>query len=242
MLIHAGKERRATFDLGLAVWLALAAGAANAASFRSLGHFSANMTGNVSTTSEALAIGHLGTALWLISLVVAFVLGSFISALLIEVGRRRRVRGIYAVSILLEALLLLILAGVDMLWPSAAVGRLMLVGLSLLMGLQNAATTRISDGRVRTTHVSGIATDIGLELAALIGRGEAVRGDTRDVVIGRLLLHLATLGAFFTGGVAGVWGYQVAGPLVFAAIAVLLLLVALPQARRAFAGPDPQEG
>jgi uncharacterized membrane protein YoaK (UPF0700 family) len=32
-----------------------------------------------------------------------------------------------------------------------------------LMGLQNAVVTRISNARVRTTHVSGTATDIGIE-------------------------------------------------------------------------------
>ncbi|MGO8462711.1 DUF1275 family protein, partial [Rhizobium ruizarguesonis] len=37
-------------------------------------------------------------------------------------------------------------------------------GLAFLMGLQNAVVKRISDARVRTTHVSGMATDLGIEL------------------------------------------------------------------------------
>mgnify|MGYP000465543877 CR=1 FL=1 len=110
MLIHAGPERAVSFDLRLAVWLSLAAGAVNAAGFRALGYFSANMTGNVSAMSDALALGRVGTALWLASLVVGFVVGAFVSGLLIARGEARGIRGIYAFSILLEAGLLVALA------------------------------------------------------------------------------------------------------------------------------------
>ena len=71
MLIHAGRDRPVTFDLQLAVWLSLAAGAVNAAGFRALGFFSANMTGNVSSMSEGLASGDLWLALWFFSLLLA---------------------------------------------------------------------------------------------------------------------------------------------------------------------------
>ncbi|MBY5973310.1 DUF1275 domain-containing protein [Ferrimonas balearica] len=234
MLIHAGADRSVSVDLRLAVWLALAAGAVNAAGFRALGYFSANMTGNVSTLSDMLALGRIGTALWFFLLVLAFVLGAFVSGMLIEAGHRRRIRGIYAFSILLEAALLVVLALMDLYWSVAFAGHVMLIGLSALMGLQNAATTRISDGRVRTSHVSGIATDIGLELAALASPGAAPH-DTRRLVAARLGLHLATLLAFFGGGLAGVWGYELAGPVVFLAVALLLFALAVPQLRRSFA-------
>ncbi|MGI3166065.1 YoaK family protein [Pseudooceanicola sp. 200-1SW] len=234
MLIHAGQDRSVSVDLRLAIWLSLAAGAVNAAGFRALGYFSANMTGNVSTLSDMMALGRIGTALWFLALLLAFILGAFVSGLLIAMGHRRRIRGIYAFSILLEALLLVLLALMDLLWQVAFAGHLMLIGLSALMGLQNAATTRISDGRVRSTHVSGLATDIGLELAALASPGEA-GVDTRRLVAARLGLHLATLLAFFSGGLAGVWGYERTGPVVFLAVAALLLVLAVPQLRRSFA-------
>ncbi|MHC9236894.1 YoaK family protein [Pseudooceanicola sp. 502str34] len=231
MLIHAGRDRPVTFDLQLAVWLSLAAGAVNAAGFRALGFFSANMTGNVSSMSEGLASGDLWLALWFFSLLLAFILGALISGLLIEEGQRRGVRGIYAYSILLEAALLILVALMEVFWPSDRAVHLMLLGLSAIMGLQNAATTRISDGRVRTSHVSGIATDIGLELAALLRPHGARRDPATRATASRLILHAATLGAFFGGGVIGAWGYALAGPLLFLGVAGLLLAVALPAVR-----------
>ncbi|MET3901247.1 uncharacterized membrane protein YoaK (UPF0700 family) [Devosia sp. UYZn731] len=73
------------------------------------------------------------------------------------------------------------------------------LGLSFAMGLQNAATTRISDARVRTTHVSGMATDIGISLASL-----TIKAQDADGSRARLWLHLSTIFAFLLGGVIGV--------------------------------------
>ncbi|WP_158967454.1 YoaK family protein [Chachezhania sediminis] len=231
MLINVGQDRTVAIDLRLAVWLSLVAGAVNAAGFRALGYFSANMTGNVSTLSDMLAIGRLGVALWFASLVLAFIFGAFVSALLVEAGQARRIRGIYAFSILAEALLLVILAALDMALPIEITGRVMMVGLSFVMGLQNAATTRISDARVRTSHVSGIATDIGIELAQLLGQGRH-----QPALRSKLLLHVATLAAFFGGGLAGVWGYERIGPTIFLLVAALLVALAVPELRRVYAG------
>ncbi len=235
MLIHVGEERTVAVDLRLAAWLALVAGAVNAAGFRALGFFSANMTGNVSTLSDMLALGRWRLAGWLAALVAAFIAGAFVSGLLIDAGRRRQIRGIYAFSIVLEALLLIGIAGLDMALGRGPGDYAMLLGLSFVMGLQNAATTRISDARVRTSHVSGIATDIGLELSALTAR-EADR--PRAVTRARLLLHGATLAAFLFGGVAGVLGYEWIGPLVFVAVAGLLLALALPELGRALGAEE----
>ncbi len=234
VLIHAGDDRSVSIDLALAVWLALVAGAVNAAGFRALGYFSANMTGNVSTATDLLALGRFGTAIWFLLLLLAFVFGAFASGVLIDVGQRRRLHGIYALSILLEAGLLIVLTILDMVWAAAMSEHLMMIGLSFLMGLQNAASTKISDGRVRTSHVSGIATDLGLELAALLpGARDA---ETRQVLRSRLLLHVATLCSFFAGGIAGVLGYERIGPMVFALAAALLIVIAVPELRKVYRG------
>lgn len=231
MLIHTGTSRTVTVDLRLATWLSLLAGAINAAGFRSLGLFSGNMTGNVSALSDYLALGNLRLAVWAVSLVTAFIVGAFASALLIEVGQRRRIHGIYAYSILAEAVLLALIGLADLGLPAMHSDRLVLVGVAFVMGLQNAATTRISDARVRTTHVTGISTDIGVELAILLGNARSQSG--RGVVRDRLVLHVATLGAFLLGGIGGVLIYGWIGAGLFLLIAAALLALALPEARRA---------
>lgn len=221
MLIHEGDQRSPAIDVKLAILLAAVAGALNASGFQAAGFFSANMTGNVSSLSDQIGLGHFGVSGMFIALILAFVTGAFCSGLLIEAGRRRGIRGIYAYSILLEAALLAGLAIADLTLPTFGTG--LLIALSFIMGLQNAATTRISDARVRTTHVSGMATDIGLGLASLAyGNGPQ-----------RLKLHLSTLAAFLLGGIGGVVIYLTIGGWLMLVVALILLIIALPEVRRA---------
>lgn len=230
MLIHSGKDRSAAIDLRLAVLLSSIAGAVNAAGFRAMGFFSANMTGNVSVLAEHLAAWQISLVLFAAGLVAAFIGGAFVSALLIELGQKRRIRSIFAYSIVLEAVLICALALVDLALPETQRGPMILAGLSFCMGLQNAATTRISDARVRTTHLSGIATDIGIELAVLLGGARDT--DTRSVVLSRFWLHGATLIAFIGGGVLGVLVYALIGPGAYILAGVALLAIAIPEVRR----------
>jgi uncharacterized membrane protein YoaK (UPF0700 family) len=177
MLISQGAARNERINLNLACSLAAIAGALNAAAFYAVGFFSANMTGNVSALSDHLATGQWMPSLFFFAIVMVFILGSTLSSLLINAGRRQGTRGIYAYSILVEAILLALLGGAD-LWITASWRvSLLVLGLAFLMGLQNATVTRISDARVRTTHVSGMATDIGIELGIAI---DILRGQEPD--------------------------------------------------------------
>jgi uncharacterized membrane protein YoaK (UPF0700 family) len=227
MLIREGEQRTAGIDLGLATGFAGVAGAVNAAAFQATGFFSANMTGNASSLSDHIALGDFGIAWTLASLLAMFVAGALFSGILIEMGRRRGSRAIYAYSIVVEALLLICL-GFAELMMAIQDGAVLVASMSFLMGLQNAATTRISDARIRTTHVSGMATDIGLGLAALL-----IGGPGKATAIGRLQLYLCAMIAFVTGGVLGVAAWIWMGGALFVLIGTALLCVSLPEVRRA---------
>lgn len=232
MLVRSGEARDGGADRRLAWSLAGIAGAINAAGFYAVGVFSSNMTGNVSSLADHLALAELDAAAPYLALVAAFISGAAVSAVLVNAGRRRRMAHIYALSILAEAALLTSLASAD-LWLSGS-GReaLLAYGLSFLMGLQNAVVTRISDARVRTTHVTGMVTDIGIELGNLLDlawhRRQLGGHDAEtDYNAGKLLLHGITVLAFLAGGVFGVLAYRRLGPLFLFGAALLLLLLAL---------------
>lgn len=233
MLIRQGTSRTDATDRRLACTLAAVAGALNTAAFYAVGFFSANMTGNVSSLSDHAARGDWLTGVFYLLIVVIFVLGASSSTLLINAGRRRQVRSIYAVTILIEGALLMALGLVELLIPSMQKGPVLILGLSYLMGLQNAVVTHISNARVRTTHVSGMSTDIGIELSMLfdIARGKEQPAEAAQYR-SRLRLHTQTVLSFLAGGVVGVLLYQVIGNrLLFAAGAVLMAIAASGVAR-----------
>lgn len=226
MLIRVGSERTENIDLFLAGLLSSIAGALNAVGFLVAGSFTANMTGNISAFADAFAGGAFRLAFAFAGLVVAFICGAGLIALFIQWGERRRLRMVYALAIVFEALVLLWVGA--MLIQDGSRQELLVIALSFIMGLQNAVTTMISQARVRTTHVSGMATDLGIELATVIGSDAA-----RREAVPKLKLHSLTLICFALGGVAGAVVFGLAGSWLFVIAAAILLFVAVPEAVRA---------
>jgi len=161
-------------------------------------------------------------------LVAAFVCGASMAAFVIQAGEKRKLRSIYALAITAEAVILLLLGMVLILSFAHPHETLLVIILSLVMGLQNAVTTMISRARVRTTHVSGMATDIGIELVAIVGDVKS-----RQDAMPKLKLHSLTLASFAIGGVCGALLFQLVGSWLFVIAASVLLLIAVPEALRA---------
>lgn len=154
-----------------------------------------------------------------------------------NLGRRHTLHSEFAGPLLLEAALLLFfgLLGSRLAELHAYFVPLTVMLLCFTMGLQNALITKLSRAEIRTTHVTGIVTDIGIELGKMAyWNGTAppegvvvppVRGN-KD----RLHLLSMLLLSFFCGGVAGAWGFDRHGYLATLPMAILLGAVALPPA------------
>lgn len=228
MLISTENFRSHMADRQLACTLAAVAGALNTAAFEVVGFFSANMTGNVSSLSDHLAKASLAPAIFFVSIVAIFITGSAFSTLLVNAGRRNNMRKVYAFNILVEGIGLVGLGVVETWLTPHSPGVVLILCLSFFMGLQNAVVTRISNARVRTTHISGTSTDIGIELAMLfdvLRRKESPK--EAPLYIERLKLHASTLFSFLAGGVAGIWLYHALGYPFIILIGLMLIALAL---------------
>ncbi|MBL8729449.1 MAG: DUF1275 family protein [Planctomycetes bacterium] len=159
----------------LAISLSWVAGYTNALTVLTCGQVTSHLSGTVSQFGVEVAEVHWSRAGYLACLALMFLAGAFTAGALTEFGRMRRFQSIYVLPMAVEALLL---AGFAVLIDWQALGRIdgadARVWLTFLpsfaMGLQNATITRISGGVVRTTHVTGVVTDLGLELARLLFR------------------------------------------------------------------------
>lgn len=234
MLVHEGSTRTYRIDERLGWTFAAIAGALNVAGFYAFGTFSSNMTGNVSALADHLGLGEVRMALFGLLLVLAFVAGAMAATLPIDAGRTRHLPGVYAYGILGEAAMLLVLGCAAPFLPEDVRGAALALGLSFLLGLQNATVTQITNARVRTTHVTGMVTDIGIGLANLLERRPDVDRD-------KLRLHLVTVAAFLGGGILGVVLFQVMGTALLVVAACVLAALAIPgitmaRRMRAYAG------
>ena len=209
-----------TLQARLAISLALVAGHVNIVAVLTCGVVASHMTGHAGALGREVVEARFGEAAFLVALLGAFLAGAFLAGLSVEVGRARGWRSVYALPAAIElALLVAFATGVELHDPSAiemGPGRwLMGAVAALAMGVQNATVTRISSGVVRTTHLTGILTDIGHESARLAvvrrlvarGRASGVDADAgvRGTGVGewRLVLLAGIFGAFLAGSALG---------------------------------------
>jgi uncharacterized membrane protein YoaK (UPF0700 family) len=226
----AASERTGAADTLLGMALTFVAGAINAGGFLAVGQYTSHMSGILSSMADSTAVGSLELAGLGLAAFLPFVAGAACSAMLINWGRRHHLGSRYAMPLMLEAFLLL---GFGVLgWLAHPSPGFVVVAVPLLcfiMGLQNATVTKISGARMRTTHVTGIVTDIGIELGKLIYWNR--NRDKPDIVLadrGKLRLLALLLASFFIGGVTGALGFSQVGFLFSLPFALLLLLLAGP--------------
>lgn len=228
--------RDARADAQLGCTLCFIAGAANAGGFLAIGQYTSHMTGIISAIADDLVLGATALVVAGVAAVIAFASGAATSAILINWGRRHAPERQYTVPLLLEAVLLMLFGLLgslrsDLTFFVAVTAPL----LCFIMGEQNAIITKISSSRIRTTHLTGMVTDIGIELGKLGYINGAIDPETglpyppvradRD----KLLLLLALVGFYFVGAVIGALGFKQFGFLMVVPIACIpLALAGLP--------------
>jgi uncharacterized membrane protein YoaK (UPF0700 family) len=225
------RSRQSNVHLGMS--LAFNAGAINAGGFLAVNEYTSHMTGVMSTMADELALGHLDMVLAALVSLVAFLFGAATSAVLINWARRRRSRHEYTIPLLLESMLLLAFGVMGTYHHVIGASMALTIALlSYIMGLQNAMITKVSNAEIRTTHVTGMVTDIGIELGKLLYWNHSPDSLERPRVAPnyvRLRLHLGLVGAFFIGGVIGALGFKHLGYIATVPLAVTLALLSSVQ-------------
>ena len=226
----AGLKRSAQLNLRLGIVLSFVAGAANAGGFLAFGQYTSHMTGMVSAIADNLVLGQLTLVLTSVGSILAFLLGAMTTAWMVNWAHRCKLHGAFALPLLLEAILLLVfgLFGVAIGNISLVFIPLTIVHLCYLMGLQNALITKISHSEIRTTHVTGLLTDLGIELGKLLYVNRLPNAPRVLADRNRLRLHGLLLVSFLVGGILGALGFRYWGYITTVPLASLLLLFALP--------------
>ena len=176
-------------------WLAAIAGAVNAIGLLGFKHQAvSHLTGTSTLLGLSLVNFDAPESAHLFFILVSFMLGAALSGALIDnavlrLGRR------YSVALLIEAGLLLL--AMTALKQGSSNGHYL---ASAACGLQNGMVSTYSGAAVRTTHVSGLFTDLGVMLGACL-RGHSI--DTR-----KALLYVLLIVGFILGGSVGAYGFQ----------------------------------
>ena len=213
-----GNAARLRFErLVLAMLLPLVAGIVNAVGFLELGSFTSHMTGNTTKIGDDLANHDWEAASDALAMLGAFCFGALFSTLSVERAQRRD-KARFFQPLLWELAALSVFAverdNHPLSWQPFWIKEL----LCFAMGLQNALVTTMSDAVIRTTHLTGLLTDLSIEVGRLLSWSwdwwvNGVRpaaapqgfwralGQERDMR--KLRLHAMVVGSFLLGAFIG---------------------------------------
>ena len=199
MFKHSGKARTTKHNIRIATLLSFVAGMVNVAGFLAVHRLTTNVTGHFAFFIEEINLLEFGKGFIFFLYIFFFFIGAFIANVIVETLGKRNVRYSYTVPILIESIILFTVAYFGSRWIDSAPNLLAFL-LLFSMGLQNALVTVISNSIVRTTHLTGLFTDLGIELSQLFFFKQRSQ---RKQLLASIRLHVSIIGSFFTGGIVG---------------------------------------
>jgi uncharacterized membrane protein YoaK (UPF0700 family) len=199
MFRHKGKTRTWKHNLKIASLLSFVAGIVNVAGFLAVQQLTTNVTGHFAFFVDEVFKLNFWQGFIYFLYIFFFFLGSFISNALVEIISKRNDTLVYIIPIIIESSILFLVAVFGRFLISQNPNLLAFV-LLFAMGLQNSLVTTISNATVRTTHLTGLFTDLGIELSQLFFYKQK---DQKDKLYSSIKLRLTIICFFFLGGLLG---------------------------------------
>jgi uncharacterized membrane protein YoaK (UPF0700 family) len=188
--------------------------------FLSIQQLTTNVTGHFAFFIDEVFKLNFSKSLVFFLYIFFFFLGSFVSNFLVELSSKRSPGKNYIIPTSMESIILI---AIPFLERDMVTRNPDIIAFSLLfaMGLQNSLVTSISNATVRTTHLTGLFTDLGIELSQLFFYKTK---EQRERLFSAIKLRLTIISFFFLGGLCGGIFYSAAGLylLVFAGASLIL--------------------
>lgn len=220
MFRHKGKSRTLKHNLRIASVLSFVAGIVNVAGFLSVQRLTTNVTGHFAFFVDEIFKFNLWEGFIYFLYIFFFFLGSFISNVIVEIVSKINDKLIYIIPIFIESLILFSVAFFGEFLISKN-PNLLAFSLLFAMGLQNSLVTTISNATVRTTHLTGLFTDLGIELSQLFFYK---KNDQKSKLFASIKLRLTIISFFFLGGLLGGIFYSTLQLYVLAIAGAILLV------------------
>jgi len=204
MYRHTGLKRTHGHNVRLASLLGTTAGFVNAAGFLAFAVLTTNVTGHAALFAERIALEDWETARVVALWMFLFLAGAFISGLIVSrIGRNQQYS--YVIPIVIEIMILIGVAAGGYKYDHSLVSKEIFAGsLLFAMGMQNSLVSMVSGSVVRTTHLTGTFTDLGIELAQIIQKSDS----DRPALKSRIRLRATIIFFFMAGALAGAYLFR----------------------------------
>lgn len=225
MLRKFSNSRSFLDNLKLGTLTAFTAGMVNVASLVLFFSFTSNVTGHYAILAEEIANGKWFQVLVVFGWIFLFFFGSFVANNIIINGNKKRAFLTHSVPIILEVICFIIVGFYGhYYYGETLIETEFLVALLLFsMGLQNGLTASISNFSIKTTHLTGLTTDLAIHLSMLTKAKYRKKPEVVEKF--KLLLAIAvsyTLGGVLAGSIIHYYEFKVFFYISAAMIVILL--------------------
>lgn len=198
MFSHQGHHRTHSHNIKIATLLSFVAGFVNVTGFVSIHKLTTNVTGHFAFFVDDIYQLRFTDSIVFFIFILSFFLGAFVSNTLVEIVRKKSEKNTFVAPIVIEIIILYTIAIFGSYIINSSPNTIAIV-LLFAMGIQNSLVTKISNAVVRTTHLTGLFTDLGIETSQLFFYKTP---ENKSKLIETISLRLTIISFFFIGGIA----------------------------------------
>lgn len=186
--------------------MSFVAGVVNITGVLSVKTLTTNITGHFAYFAEEIMRKDFAAAITFFVFTLIFLLGAFTSNFISEYVAKSNSNFSHIIPIALEILILAIVASFESpMNLDNFEGKNLASAMLFAMGIQNSLVTKISQSTVRTTHLTGLFTDLGIELSQLFFYKKPE--ETKKLKT-NIYLRISIISFFFIGCVLGGFIYS----------------------------------
>ena len=185
--------------------------------------FTSNITGHVANLAKNIVEQNFESiaifGVWLFM----FLIGAFVSNFIVKSLQHVSYYRAHSVPIIIEIVVLLFVAfyGNNFYKETKSEREIVIGALLFAMGLQNSLVSNISGGLIKSTHLTGLFTDLGSELADWMHPRTSESKEVKN----KIYVRLTILVFFIFGGLVGAYFFNLYQFKVFYFVPVILLTV-----------------
>lgn len=223
MLRQAKEARTLKQNLLLASSTAFVSGVTNVAGMVAFLAFTSNITGHVANLAKHVVEQNWQEIVVFVVWLLLFFMGAFMSNFIVKSLEHKSRYRAHSTPIVIEIILLLFVAiyGHNF-YRETQIERETVIGVIIFsMGLQNSLVSTISGGLIKSTHLTGLFTDLGGDVSEWLHPNVAKTEATRN----KIYIRLTVLGFYFFGGIMGGYFFNLYDFAIFYFIPLILLTI-----------------
>ncbi|MBS1600132.1 MAG: DUF1275 domain-containing protein [Bacteroidetes bacterium] len=217
------KERTFKSNILLASFTASTAGMTNIAGVMACYAFTSNVTGHAVNFAKHMLARNFFEMFVVFGWLMMFILGAGIAHFLIRSYEYKGPYFAHALPIVVVLFLLIFIGIFGYKMHEDSENDILILSFTLLltMGMQNSAVNTISEGKIKTSHLTGLFTDLGAELSEWLHP----KTDRPPQLAQKIQLRVSILAFYILGALIGGWLFIKISYATFYAIAATLLVL-----------------